>query len=230
MDTVKATIRRQSVFLFWEFVVIVVGVLAALAVDKWRSDLDLDERRAHILESLLTDLQEDRIDYQHFVQNATERANAADYLDSLATGVATELPVQFRTAGDAMHFLGITARLQTTRGAIQEMGSTGTRIVIEDHQLRSRILQYYALATDRNAVNEFIEPELQRYRASLESLGVSYTDADKIDAEAVLENKTVHALVRSMRSIAEFAPIYCADLIELNAELITAIENTLAER
>ena len=118
MKDVKIAIRRQSTFLFWEFVVIVLGVLAALAVEEWRGELELAEQRVHILESLLVDLREDREDYLHFVENQQARSAAATYLTTLAKDGAAELPEGFQTAGEAMHFLAITARLQTTRSAL----------------------------------------------------------------------------------------------------------------
>lgn len=114
MKDVKVAVRRQSTFLFWEFVVIVLGVLAALAVEEWREELKLAEQRRHILESLLVDLREDREDYLHFAENQQARSAAATYLTTLANDGAGELPEGFQNAGEAMYFLAITARLQTT--------------------------------------------------------------------------------------------------------------------
>ena len=230
MTDVKVAIRRQSTFLFWEFVVVVLGVLTALAVEEWREEQKLVEQRGHILESLLVDLREDREDYLHFVENQRARSAAAAYLSKLADDGAAELPRGFQTAGEAMHFLAITARLQTTRSAVQEILSTGTMIAIPTAELRATIMQYYALATDRSAVNDFIDPEIQRYRTALERLGVSYSDAENIDAEAVLRDKSVAALIRSMGAIAAFAPLYCDELIELNTTLIAETEAILSRR
>jgi hypothetical protein len=86
------------------------------------------------------------------------------------------------------------------------------------------------LATDRSAVNDFIDPEIQRYRAALERLGVSYSDAESIDTETVLCDKSVTALIRSMGAVAAFAPLYCGELVELNAALIAEIEAILSRR
>ena len=69
-----------------------------------------------------------------------------------------------------------------------------------------------------------------RHRAALERLGVSYSDSVDIDTDTVLGDRTVGALIRSMGAIAEFAPVYCAELVELNAALIAEIEAIRSER
>lgn len=229
MTNVKHKVRRQSAFLFWEFVVIVLGVLSALAVDQWQEERALEGQRRHVLMSLLTDLREDREDYSHFVNYTQARATAAAYLDKLADGSAVELPAQFQSAGEAVGFIALTTRLQTTRSAIEEIASTGGRAVITDDQLRIRVLQYYALASDRSAINQFIAPHLQRYQAALEKLGVSYSDGTAIDVGEVLADKEVHAIIRSIRQTADFAPLYVQELIELNEALIADIDQALAE-
>jgi hypothetical protein len=229
MENVKDTVRRQSTFLFWEFVVIVLGVLSALAVDQWREEQALKEQKRYVLTSLLTDLKEDNEDYSHFVKFTRMRAEAAAYLDKLASGLAPDLPAQFQNAGEALGFIALSTRLQTTRSAIEEIASTGGRSAIANYELRTRILRYYALATDRSAINQFIEPQLQRYQAALEQIGVSYSDGAEINVAEVLTNREVHALVRSIGQTAEFAPLYCQELIELNEELIVDVEHVLSK-
>lgn len=229
MADVKHTVRRQSSFLFWEFIVIVLGVLSALAVDQWREDRALKEQRKHVLSSLLTDLREDKVDYEHFVQYTQWRARTSAYLDKLAKGIPAELPGDFQHAGEALRFIALPTRLQTTRSAIEEIASTGGRAAITDDELRIRILQYYALATDRSAINQYVDPHLQRYQVALEQLGVSYADGADIDVATVLADKTIHALIRSIGQTAEFAIIYTQKLRELNEELVTDIEQILSE-
>ena len=107
MDNVGTTLRRQSAFLFWEFVVIVLGVLCALAVDEWRQEQALKDQRRHVLISLLTDLREDKEDYAHFLQFTQERATAADYLDKLANGSNAVLPAGVQNAGEALGLIAL---------------------------------------------------------------------------------------------------------------------------
>jgi hypothetical protein len=229
MANVKNTFRQQSSFLFWEFIVIVLGVLSALAVDQWREERALKEQRKHVLASLLTDLREDQADYSHFVKYTQWRAGASAYLDKLAKGIPAELPAGFQNAGEALRFIALPTRLQTTRSAIEEIASTGGRAAITDNELRTRILQYYALATDRSAINEYVDPHMQRYQIALEQLGVSYADGAEIDVATVLADKTVHALIRSIGQTAEFAIVYTQKLRDLNEALIGDAEKILSE-
>ena len=179
--------------------------------------------------SLLTDLREDKEDYAHFLHFTQARATAANYLDKLADGLTANLPAQFQNAGEALGYIALPTRLQTTRSAIEEIASTGGRSVITDDRLRIRILQYYALATDRSAINQFIAPHQERYQAALEQLGVSYSDGAEIDSAEVLADRTVHALIRSIGQTADFAPLYIQELTELNESLIADIELALAQ-
>ena len=79
-------IKDRAALLILEFVVIVVGVLVALAVDEWRDNVQLAKQRTHILSSLLVDLEADRYDLEHFDGVARRRWAAAQYLISLARG------------------------------------------------------------------------------------------------------------------------------------------------
>ena len=100
-------------------------------------------------------------------------------------------------------------------------------MAIRDNTLRSQILKYYSLATDRAAINGFIAPETERFHAALESMGISAADRETIDAEFVMANPTASALVRTLGETAAFATLYIEDLVEANSELRTLIRRTL---
>ena len=71
---------------FAELIIIVIGVLIALAVDEWRDNIQLEKQRSHILSTLLVDLEEDRKDYEDFNATSQRRSLAAQFLLSYSTG------------------------------------------------------------------------------------------------------------------------------------------------
>jgi Arc/MetJ family transcription regulator len=220
-----------------ELVIIVFGVLIALAVDEWRDDIQLAEQRSHILSTLLVDLEEDRRDYEDFNATSQRRSQAAQFLLSYSitgdsiTGdsITGDLKSTEWTGspGEAIFQLAYSARIQTTRSGFMEMISAGGRMAVYDDDLRSQILKYYSLATDRAAVNGFITPQTQRFNAALEAIGVSPSDRDSIDARSVMANPTASALVRTLGETAEFASVYIDDLVEANHQLAESIRRAL---
>jgi len=215
---------------FIELIIIVAGVLIALAVDEWRDNVQLEEQRIHILSSLLVDLEEDRNDYDDFNTTSRLRWQAAQFLlsDSAAEGLkSTEWA---ESPGEAIYRLAYSSRVQTTRSGFMEMISAGGRMAIYDDTLRSQILRYYSLATDRAAVNGFISPETQRFHVALEALGVSPSDRETIDVQSVMANPTASALVRTLGETAEFATTYIEDLVEANNQLRESIIRTLEDQ
>ena len=213
-----------------ELIIIVIGVLIALAVDEWRDNIQLEEQRSHILSSLLVDLEEDRRDYEDFIATSQRRSRAALFLLSYAADGNLESAEWNGSPGEAVFQLAFSARLQTTRSGFMEMISTGGRMAVFDGDLRSKILKYYSLATDRAAVNGFITPQTQRFNAALEAIGVSPSDRDAIDARLVMANPTVSALVRTLGETAEFATVYIEDLVEANHQLAESIGIALADK
>ncbi len=229
MMKISRAARRRVVFLIFEFVIIVMGVLIALAFDEWRGNLDLDERKKHVLTSLLIDLKEDRFDFNDFATNSLKRADAARFLIEYSKSDRPHSSFWIEGPGEAIFQLAITSRLQPTRGAFDEMNATGAGIVISDNTLRSDIARYYSEAEDRMAINELIAPEIQRFRQALEDMGISYADRQDIDADTVLKNATILAIIRSLGSLASFAPVYCDTLILRNKTLIETLELSLAD-
>ena len=228
MRNLRDAIKRQSVYFATEFVIIVLGVLVALGVDEWRGEFEIERQRTHVLTSLLLDLKEDEEDYRHFINVARTRASIAEAL--MSAKLPTSIPFRGRTIGpgEGMFELGITGWLQTHRGAFQEMTATGAGISVADDALRSRILRYYALATNRARINEFIEPELHRYHAALEELGIAYTAGSAIPVDSALASPQVVAIIRNIGATARFAVNYVEDLVLANRELIAALEEELA--
>lgn len=212
---------------FAELMIIIVGVLIALAVDEWRDNVQLEEQRLHILSALLVDLEEDRRDYEDFNTTARRRYQAAQFLLSYSPAGGLKTTGWTESPGEAIYRLAYSARIQTTRSGFLEMISAGGRMAIQDNTLRSQILKYYSLAADRAAINEFIAPETERFHAALEAMGVSAADRETIDAQFVMANPTASALVRTLGETAEFATRYIEDLVEANGELRKLIQRTL---
>jgi hypothetical protein len=215
---------------FAELIIIVVGVLIALAVDEWRDNIQLEKQRSHILSTLLVDLEEDRRDYEDFTATSQRRSRAAQFLLSYSTGGDLESTGWTRSPGEAIFQLAYSARVQTTRSGFMEMISTGGRMAVYDDDLRSQILKYYSLANDRAAVNGFITPQTQRFNAALEAIGVSPADRDAIDAQFVMANPTASALVRTLGETAVFSSLYIEDLVAANHKLSESIRRALADK
>ena len=212
---------------FAELVIIVLGVLIALAVDEWRENIQLAEQRNHILSTLLVDLEEDRKDYEDFNATSRRRAQAAQFLVAYSGAGGAESTEWTESPGEAIFQLAYSARIQTTRSGYMEMISAGGRMAVYDDDLRSQILRYYSLASDRAAVNGFIAPQTQRFNAALEAIGISPSDRDAIDARFVMGDPTASALVRTLGETAEFASVYIADLVDTNHQLAESIRKSL---
>jgi hypothetical protein len=119
---------------FAELIIIVVGVLIALAVDEWRDNIQLEKQRSHILSTLLVDLEEDRRDYEDFTATSQRRSRAAQFLLSYSTGGDLESTGWTRSPGEAIFQLAYSARVQTTRSGFMEMISTGGRMAVYDDE------------------------------------------------------------------------------------------------
>ena len=213
-----------------ELIIIVFGVLIALAVDEWRDNIQLAEQRGHILSALLVDLEEDRDDYANFNTTSKQRWQAAQFLLSHSAAGGLQSTGWTQSPGDAIYRLAYSSRVQTTRSGFMEMVSAGGRMAVYDNDLRSQILRYYSLATDRAAVNGFITPETQRFHVALEAMGVSPSDRETIDVQSVMANPTANALVRTLGETAEFATVYIEDLVEANHQLAESIRRALDDQ
>ncbi len=224
MSNAVGKLSRPGIFLFSEFVIIVLGVVVALAFDNWNSSRQDEKTRSHLIRSLLSDLHEDRNDYEEFVSGSAMRWEAAKLIGRMASDKASLTPDDYGKAREALYQLGRTSRLETVESTFREMISLGSGSTIGDRSLRIRISHYYGLAQDRYDINEMIRPGILRYRASLEEVGVSYVDREFLDVDAVMQSDKALAIIRELGVWAKGAVELPKDLQAENAELIAALE------
>ncbi len=220
MGSVINKLSAPAAFLATEFVIIVLGVLAAFAVDEWRDARAQDELRAHLIDGLISDLEEDAVDYAEFVDASRTRITAAEFLLSQADELQAGGSVDAVSVGDALFQIGRSPRLETVVSTFSEMTSSGSGAAIGDATLRIEISSYYGLARDRADINQTLLPGMLSYRRALEELGFSFVDRERITAEVVLRDRRILAIIRGIAYLAEVAVALGEDLGAANRALL----------
>ena len=131
-----------------EFIVIVAGVLVALAVDEWRQSRQDRDLELQYASRLRLDLQRDTSRFGDFERNAL--AAKADVLMGLrqrashpATGsAATRVP---SPTMQELFFSQFIALPEAQSAVFREMESTGTVRLLRDPGLRTELSNHYAL-------------------------------------------------------------------------------------
>ena len=123
-----------------EFLIIVAGVLVALAVDQWRESVADRDLEAHYLERLGANLVSDTASFNWYQTVIETKASVLRDLvsdDPLSRLLGRENPM-----ADLVHsqFLSLQPVRATT---FQELQSTGNLKLIQDFGLRGRITEYY---------------------------------------------------------------------------------------
>ena len=223
MSNVVGKLSKPSVFLASEFVIIVLGVLLALSVDNWNQERQDNKIKSHLIESLLSDLREDKEDYNDFFADCIARHAAANFIDKRAADSLEWTDSEYEQARDALWRLGTTSRLETVESTFREMSALGSAATIGDNELRLKISYYYGLARDRSDLNDILLPAILRYRASLEEIGISFVDHQRIDVDAVMKSEKTLAIIRELGFWANVV-LFATDLQEANADLISSLE------
>ena len=223
MSNVVGKLSKPSVFLASEFVIIVLGVLVALSVDNWNQERQDNKTKSHLIESLLSDLREDKEDYNEFFADCIARHAAGNFIDERAADSLEWTDIEYEQARDALWMLGTTSRLETVESTFREMSALGSAATIGDNELRLKISYYYGLARDRSDLNDILLPAILRYRASLEEIGISFVDHQRIDVDAVMKSEKTLAIIRELGFWANVV-LYATDLQEANADLISSLE------
>ena len=185
-----------------EFVLIVVGVLAAFGVENWRQSRSNVAVERHLLEGVAADLTRDLQDLDIGIVSAQARIAAADELlrliDDPDAGVVmpplpSNAPVGLGRDGSgalensrslyppgsfdaqqALLMAGHMLRFDVSDGTYSEARASGQVDLIRDADLRSAIAAYYYGAVRlRGTIDDRLGPAVLRFVANLEQAGLS---------------------------------------------------------
>lgn len=140
-------LRSRVIRMGAELLVIVVGVLVALAVDEWSGSLEERELEGEYLQSLAIDLGEDSTAYASaLVPNLEEALTALSKILPVAHG-ADAMP------SDTVGFLRLmwestfsVTQFEERRTTFEELLATGNLSLIRSAELRASVVSYYEQA------------------------------------------------------------------------------------
>lgn len=140
------SVRSNLARLGAEFLVIVVGVLVALAVDEWRSDLNDARLRDELLVGVVADLTADSSHIAMVVPEMVRNRELLLELDSLVLMQSAPTDTaRLIAAIDAMAILWVP---QLTRTTFDHMVSSGALSLL-DHELRRELQRHDAWTTQQ---------------------------------------------------------------------------------
>ena len=189
-----------------EFLIIVAGVLVALAVDQWRGSIADRTLEAHYLQRLGEDLASDTASFSEY-QTVLE-TKASVLRDLVSDGPLSHLLERENLMADLVHsqYKALQPNRATT---FQELQSTGNMKLIRDFGLRGRITEYYM---NFDHMSEILSSSPGEYRKLfLESIPGEVVYSWRLDSippdSPILES--------GIRSLLSEAPLRAA----VNAEL-----------
>ncbi len=125
-----------------EFVVIVAGVLAALAVDQWKDALDARELESAYIQRLRADLEADTASFAHF-ERTFLAAKVGVLRDLLARDATLRLGRRPNLMAD-LSYSSFKALPPNRPATFEELESTGGLSLLRDLELRGAISAYYS--------------------------------------------------------------------------------------
>lgn len=221
--------KSPTLFLISEFVVIVLGVLTALGVDEWRNARQQASIRDQLIIALISDLENDAVDFEQVNTVARERTVSCNML--LNADLKADMPDRQTIAliSNAFRFCNRYARLEPNETAFSEMTSNGTGMSISDTSLRIKIMRYYSLTRDRSDLNTLFQISTTPYRNQLLSMGYAPGDVGDIDFQEVLNSPQLRATIKNVVSSLPYVIRVTDELIEANQELLDELKAIRAE-
>ena len=198
------TVRRGAA----ELVVIVAGVLLALAADRWIESLDARGLESEYLAQLIEDV---AADSAAFAMEIAGRQRRIEWNARLQVALAGESPVPTDAAAFlvSMNYYSAWVPYQNRRETWNELVATGRLILIRDRSLRQRLGQYYSeadramfgfeqmdreLADIKAVIEQVLEPET---RLAMFGSPDRRTDVTQAEVAAVLDRIRADRALRS---------------------------------
>jgi len=249
----QSTLRIPWARLGAEFVVIVVGILLALAIESWWGELS-DERK---VQTYLVALEEDLLtDSVFYADVALPRmVRKREVLDAIAPVVRGDTPVPVDTLAflDQLAFGGLFGIpggfVLAESTTMDELVATGSLALIESPKLRAELTQYYTVSASVGLRSQGLMPNypLHVHGAYPAELRDSKTDADvrrwgidraldhfvSPEFEGVMNQEYNYMLYmeRSMTNLSEatqelLARVRCARAMASACEAVDAFEES----
>ena len=125
-----------------EFAIILLGVLAALAVDNWNSDRKDRVLEREYLLSLLEDFEADRNSLKNAMRRSEEIASAQQTVLSIAE--SRQFGITPSDFVYALSEVGLLVLATHSRRTVNDLMSTGNLQIIESDEVRTALANYYA--------------------------------------------------------------------------------------
>lgn len=247
MPAATSKLREQYVHLYrrWvgEFVVIVLGILAAFAVDSWSEERNNQALEQEYLARMKEDLEWDMAEIKETIDASILQGRAATtLLLELNDPLADHVPrfrsdrlaaIDFSVAEiPTKRLVWLVARTRTfdpRRSTYDELLATGRIIVIADSDMRASVINHYALTEDRlEGLAEWLREPADRFDEFLRtSTGFNAYDFNAIDEPIHLlrDLDGLPALLRDVRRVSLRQASQLEQLEHSSRELLVAIDS-----
>lgn len=180
-----------------ELLLIVVGVLLALAIDAWLADRQERESEVRYLQGLLTDIRADINEYTILISELELYQHAVEILQSVTNGHSdySDSPENFLRVLRCSTFLPAPVE---SRGTFTDLLSTGNLALLHNTETRRAVLSYFSRI---DASAQFID-ELRAYQIEYRSMMLEFSNLSNGEGNGI----DVAAVVTRMRSDERMGP------------------------
>jgi hypothetical protein len=185
---VPVSIGKKFSDFFLQLVLIVVGVLSALAVDNYRETLQEHKLEKEYLVNLRNSIQSDTVVLKNEIQRTYSKINAISELLSLAKSSTIVDQEKFDNLITDVNML---IRPNFITAVYEELKYTGNFKLIRNNELKTLIISYYS---DNEIIQQQNERDLGEYNLGL---------LDQLTFEE-LEYKTPYDQARIYKAIREY--------------------------